>query len=229
MSYFRNFIELFYPRICYACGGSLHAHEEIVCAICLHQLPKTNFYIQAENPLTEALWGRVPLEHVSAMLYFHKGNKVQNLIHHLKYKGQKEIGHYLGMIDGKDLLKSSFYQKVDVIVPVPLHPKKKRKRGYNQSEIIAQGIAEILKKPVDTKTLVKTIASESQTRKSRLNRWLNVKEVFSVSDKNCLKDKHILLVDDVFTTGATCDACATQLMEIPGVKISVVTIACTVQ
>ncbi len=225
MSYFKSFIELFFPRICCACGNSLLAHEEILCTLCEYQLPKTNYHLQAENPLTETLWGRVAIEHVSAFYHFHKGTKVQHLLHQLKYKGKHEVGTHLGKIYGKELLASPFYQKIDVIVPVPLHPKKKRKRGYNQSEMIAKGLSEVMKIPMDITTLIKKHVSESQTRKNRFNRWLNVKEVFAVSDLQRLKYKHILLVDDVFTTGATCDACATQLLKIDGVKISIVTLA----
>jgi ComF family protein len=229
MSFLKNFLELFYPRLCFSCEKSLLDHENVLCTLCQYQLPQTNYHLQAENPLTEALWGRVRVQHVSAMYYFHKGNKVQHLIHQLKYKGEKEIGVYLGKIYGRELIKSEFYQKIDIIVPVPLHPKKQKKRGYNQSEMLANGLSETMKIPVDKITLIKINVSESQTKKNRFKRWENVKEIFTIKNYDHLKYKHILLVDDVFTTGATCDACTTQLLKIPGVTVSIVTLACTVR
>jgi ComF family protein len=208
---------------------ALLRHEDILCTICFHQLPKTNFHLQENNPVYRIFWGRVTVEHAAAWCYFQKGGKVQHLIHLMKYNGKKEIGQYLGLIYGRELMLSPLYQNVDVIIPVPLHPKKKRKRGYNQSELIAKGLSETMKIPVDTKTLIRTTASDSQTKKSRYRRWENVKEIFCVTNFTLLQNKHILLVDDVLTTGATIDSCATELLKIYGVKISVVALACPVR
>jgi len=163
------------------------------------------------------------------MYFFAKGGKVQHLLHLLKYKGKKEIGEYIGKIYGEDLKKSLFYSDIDVIIPVPLHPRRKRKRGYNQSEIFAKGLSESLVKPYDTRTLIRTYASETQTKKSRFRRWENVKEIFDLKDHQHLINKHILLVDDVVTTGATLEACASMLLKIPGVKVSIATIACAIR
>ncbi len=163
------------------------------------------------------------------MYYFAKGGKVQHLLHQLKYKGIKEIGIYTGKLYGVTLKKSPFYTDVDVIIPVPLHPKKQRKRGYNQSEMFACGLAEAFSKPYDIKTLVRTYASETQTKKSRFRRWENVKEIFALKDHQHMINKHILLVDDVVTTGATLEACANMLLQIPGVKVSIATIACAIR
>jgi len=226
VSYLYDFFSLFFPRICSACGNTLFRHEEILCSYCLCQLPKTNFCFEEDNPVRRTFWGRVPLNHASSMYYFAKGGKVQHLMHQLKYKGKKEIGVYLGTQFGNDLKKSRFYSDVSVIIPVPLHPKRKRKRGYNQSEMIARGLAQSLERPYDIHTLVRTYASETQTKKSRFRRWENVKEIFSLKDHQHLINKHVLLVDDVVTTGATLEACANMLMQIPGIKISVATLAC---
>jgi ComF family protein len=228
MSYLNDFFYLFYPRLCALCNLSLYKHEELLCTACRSELPKTLTHTIENNELCKIFWGRIPLDHVSAMFYFQKGNRVQELIHQLKYKGRKEIGQYLGKIYGEQLFNAEFYKHVEVIIPVPLHPKKRRKRGYNQSEIIANGMSESMKIPMDLKTLIKISVSETQTRKSRFKRWENVKEVFEVKKFDHLINKHILLVDDVLTTGATIESCALQLLKIPGVKISVATIACSV-
>lgn len=225
MSYLKDFFYLIYPRICSLCNQQLYYHEEVLCTRCLSRLPKTLTYTTENNELCKIFWGRVSLEHVSSMFYFQKGNNVQGLIHQLKYNGKKEIGSYLGKLCGLQLYDTIFYSDIDIIIPVPLHPKKQRKRGYNQSEILAIGMSESMKIPVDIKTLMKASVSETQTRKSRFKRWENVKEVFVVKKFDHLINKHILLVDDVLTTGATIESCALQLYKIPGVKISVATIA----
>lgn len=229
MSYIYDFFSLFFPRVCYSCGNTLFRHEEVLCSYCLHQLPKTNFHSEADNPVSKIFWGRVNIYHASSLYFFSKGSKVQHLLHQLKYKGKKEIGIYLGKLSGMDLQKSPYYSDVDVIIPVPLHPKKQRKRGYNQSEMFARGLAESFAKPFDIRTLVRTYASETQTKKSRFKRWENVKEIFDLKSHNHLFNKHILLVDDVVTTGATLEACANMLVNIPGVKVSIATIACAIR
>jgi len=150
-------------------------------------------------------------------------------MHQLKYKGKKEIGIYTGKLLGDHLKKSVFYSDIDVIIPVPLHPKRMRKRGYNQSEMFARGLAEAFAKPYDIHTLVRTYASETQTKKSRFRRWENVKEIFALKDHQHMINKHILLVDDVVTTGATLEACANMLLQIPGVRVSIATIACAIR
>lgn len=229
MSLLYDFIGLFFPRICYSCNNTLLQHEEVLCTFCLYQLPKTNFHLEEENHVFKNFWGRANISHATALYYFQKGSKVQHLIHQLKYKGKQEIGFYLGKTYGQDLLQSDFYKDVDIVIPVPLHPRKKRKRGYNQSESFAMGLASSMKISCDTKTLVRTTASQTQTKKSRFKRWENVKEIFAVKNIQHLQNKHILLVDDVITTGATIEACANKLFEIPGIKISVAAIACTVK
>ena len=143
----------------------------------------------------------------------------------MKYKGKNEIGIFIGKLYGKDLAATEGFNTVNYIVPVPLHPKKQKIRGYNQSEMFALGLAESMKIPVDTHTLIKTTATETQTKKSRFSRWENVKEVFAVQDTDHFKNKHILLVDDVITTGATIESCVTKLQQAEGIKISVVSMA----
>ena len=219
-----DFINLFFPRICASCDDILLRNEHFLCTKCLYELPKTNFHNDPENEVAQMFWGRVLINHATAYLHFQKGGYVQKLLHKLKYKGQKEIGHELGKMIGLDLLHSPF-TSAEVIIPVPLHKSKLRKRGYNQSELIAKGIAEVTKNPVITNNLCKSNATPTQTRRHRYDRWLNVEKMFELKDPKSIANKHILLVDDVVTTGATLEACASVLLQAENVKISIVTLA----
>jgi ComF family protein len=220
-----DFVSLLFPKICAACGNSLWKQEETVCLSCEFHLPRTNFHLSLENPVSRLFWGRVTLESASAYVYFNKGNKVQRLIHQLKYKGRKDIGIYLGRQYGQQLRFSPFFQTVQLIVPVPLHIKKLLKRGYNQSEQFAIGLSESMKIPVDPAAICRKKETETQTKKSRFRRWQNVAEVFEVNDPGSLEMKHVMLVDDVITTGATLESCIRVLSPIHGIRISVATIA----
>jgi ComF family protein len=222
-----DFVSLFYPRICYACGNALFSNEEMLCSYCRFHLPKTNFHQQAENPLSKVFWGRVKLENVSAYFYFSKGGKVQHLMHQFKYRGRHEIGVYFGKLYGTDLKQADSFRDVEMVIPVPLHPKKLRKRGYNQSEKFGAGLAQSMEIALESKILIRTYASETQTRKSRFSRWENVKEIFTVKEPEKIANKHVLLVDDVITTGATMEACANHLLEVEGTRVNVASLACT--
>jgi len=225
-SIFDDFLSLIYPQICLACGKSLFKYETCICTLCLYHLPKTNFHLEEDNQVSRLFWGKVSVHSAASLYFFYKGGRVQQLMHHLKYKGNKEIGVFLGNYYGKELIKSPLFNSASYIIPVPMHPKKEKKRGYNQSEIIALGLSQSMKIPIDKKTLIKTSKTETQTRKSRFSRWENVKEVFEVKDAVHLINKHILLVDDVITTGSTLESCIFKLMQVEGIKISVVSLAC---
>jgi ComF family protein len=220
-----DLVSLFFPRQCQACGDTLAPAEEEICLRCLFQLPYTNFHQTIDNAMEQALWGRVPAEGAAAFLYFNKGSRVQRMIHRFKYKGRHQVGTFLGKVYGHELLKQPPYNTVDLIIPVPLFKKKQAKRGYNQSEVFAKGLSQTLGVPVETNRLFRIRESASQTRKTRDERWENVKEIFSVTHPEQLENKHILLVDDVFTTGATIEACAATLLKESNIRISVVTIA----
>lgn len=219
--FIEDFISLLYPRVCAACGNSLFKHEEIICTYCLYHLPKTSYHLMQDSPLDKVFWGRAQLAHTAALYHFQKKGKVQHLIHQLKYKGRMDVGIYLGKLLGAELAKSEAFADVDKIIPVPLHPAKQRKRGYNQSEQIAIGMAGEMNAGVDTTTFIRTIDTSTQTRKSRFARWENVKEIFKVTNADELAHKHILLIDDVITTGATLESAAHILLETEGVKLSV--------
>lgn len=220
-----DFFNLIYPRLCLACGHSLFSNEKTICTSCLYHLPGTDFHKDKNNPVSQVFWGKVKLEAAAAYYFYSKGGKVRHLIHSLKYDGKKEIGIYIGKLYGMDLCSCPPFEDVDVIVPVPLHSKKLRKRGFNQSEMFARGIAISMNVKVDTKILFRSIASQTQTRKTRFNRWKNVENIFDIRKAGSLKDKHILLVDDVITTGSTIESCVHALEKIPFVRISVVAMA----
>jgi len=221
----QDFISLLFPRICAACGNPLLKTEDIICLSCEFHLPRTNFHLSLANPISQMFWGRVNIESASAFLYFNKGNNVQKLIHKLKYKGRKDVGTYLGRIYGQQLKSSLLFQSVQMIIPVPLHTRKLKQRGYNQSEQFAIGLSETMQVPLDPIALSRNIDTESQTKKSRFRRWQNVSEVFELRNPESLEIKHVLLVDDVITTGATLESCIRSLSTVSGIRISVATIA----
>jgi ComF family protein len=220
-----DFFSLLFPKICAACGNSLWKQEETICLSCEFHLPRTNFHLSSENPVSRLFWGRVNLESAASYLYFNKGNKVQRLIHQLKYKGRRDVGICLGRQYGQNLRGSPFFQSVQLIVPVPLHTKKLMQRGYNQSEQFAIGLGESMKVGVDSGAICRRRETETQTKKSRFRRWQNVANVFEVPDPGLLEMKHVLVVDDVITTGATLESCILALSSIRGIRISVATIA----
>lgn len=225
VNFFSELINFFYPDVCAACNNGLYRGENTICTPCLFHLPKTNFHFSQGNLVEKQFWGKVNVFSATALYYFNKGERVQHLVHRLKYHGDKEVGVFTGRILGTDLLKSDRFVTVDAIVPVPLHAKKLRIRGFNQSDFFATGIAEAMKVPVYSDFLVRLKATATQTRKSRFSRFENVNRVFEVNRKNKSHPSHILLVDDVITTGSTLSACAETLLEIPGVKVSIATIA----
>lgn len=222
-----DFINLIYPRVCLVCGDCLFVQEELICTSCLYLLPKTGYHFDEANNVAQLFWGRIPIEAATAYYYFSKGNKVQRLLHQLKYNGYKDLGVLVGKLMGPELISSPLFENVDVVIPVPLHPKKEQKRGFNQSEQFAAGLAESIGIKLDTQTLIRRQASSTQTKKSRFKRWENVESIFDVTNLSKLANQHILLVDDVITTGSTLEACALALSDIPAVKISIAGIAFT--
>ena len=220
-----DFLSLLYPSLCVVCGRNLYRNESLICTHCLYHIPKTNFHFLKDNPVSRLFWGRVPVEHAASYYFFEKGSRFRVLIHKMKYRGQKELGYELGKIYGAELRSSNFYHGLDLIVPVPLHPRKERKRGYNQSEWIARGIAESMEKPFDPQLVYRAVDTASQTKKNRYERWKNVENIFQVYDPAKLQNQHILVVDDVVTTGSTLEACARAILQVEGTKVSCVTLA----
>jgi ComF family protein len=220
---FLDFLNLFYPKKCLLCGNNLVGDNKFLCTSCLYDMPKTNFHNKEDNKTAQIFWGRVNLNFASSFLYFYKGSKYRKLIHLLKYKNKPEIGVFLGELYGAELINVEKIKNADYIVPVPLHPKKQRIRGYNQSEEFSKGLSKILEIPVSN-LLRRKIFTETQTKKSREERWNNVKDVFEPVDCKKVEGKHIILTDDVVTTGATLEACMLALKKCGDVKISVLTL-----
>ncbi len=225
MNLMTDFIGLLFPEVCAACGNPLVMNEKMICTSCLLHLPRTYFSRERDNPVSQAFWGKLDIYSATALYLFKKGSGVQHMLHQLKYKGNREIGIYLGTLLGDELQGSTLFNTVEAVVPVPLHPKKQRKRGYNQSEVIAEGICRSLTASLDTRTLVRVRYSETQTKKSRYKRWENVRDIFAITPGTNLAGRHVLLVDDVLTTGSTMEACARELLTVPGLRLSVACIA----
>ena len=222
--YLNDFFNLFFPDLCIVCNSHLVNQEELICTKCLYNLPKTNYHKEIENPVSQLFWGRTKVEYATGFFTFSKGSKYQGMMHKFKYHGNKEIGYVLGKTFGNQL-RNSVFNQIDIIIPVPLHKSKLKKRGYNQSEWIAKGLSETIKKPLDIKSFIRSVATETQTRKSRFERWKNVEKIFKVTNENALKGHHILLVDDVVTTGSTLEACANAILEIKDTKVSIAALA----
>lgn len=221
----RGFLHLLYPQLCVACGADLPGGRSCFCLPCRARLSLTEMHRQRENEFTERFWGRLQLEGGAAMYYFTRKSPIQRALHQLKYQNHPQVGVKIGREFGRALLESPVFQTVEGIVPVPLHPRKERLRGYNQSTMLAQGLAEAMGVPVLRNALVRPLFTATQTRKKRMDRFENVGEVFALRRPAELYGKHLLLVDDVLTTGATLEACGQLLLSLPAAKLSMATIA----
>lgn len=225
LTIYNSVLGLFFPDYCMGCGKSLNSGEHYICTKCITNLPYTYFNNSRKNIVSELLWGRInKLNKAFSMCYFDKNSSLQSLLHKLKYDKKPEIGVELGIYLGNELKKAELLD-FDIIIPVPLHPKKEKLRGYNQSEKIAEGISQVITKPIDSNSVIRIVYSETQTKKSKSERWENVKDIFLIKKPKNLENKHILIVDDVITTGATIEAITSQMSEIPGIKISVASVA----
>ncbi len=218
-------IHLFYPHICSGCGSDLVNDDNFLCLKCINDLPHTNFATQANNPVEKLFWGRLALAASMSEFYFTKETLIQTLIHEFKYKGNRDLGLYLGTIMGKSLLQNNRFSKIDVLIPLPLFADKEFKRGFNQSTILCNGMAEIMNIPIIKNNVIRKRFTETQTKKHRTERWKNVEGSFEINDTRKIKGKHVLLVDDVITTGATLEACGAEILKIEGTILSIATLA----
>lgn len=213
------------PRICPVCGRVLLRRERYLCLKCSFEIPLTYFWTWSGNPAEERFSGRVGFVHASSLFYYRDESPYKNLIHNFKYKGSRKLGAYMGELLGEKLLHCGIYDDVDIIIPVPLHPFKRWKRGYNQAEIIAREVGKVLRKPVNASLLIRKRYTKSQTKKDALQREKNVSGAFRVRFDYLLKGRHVLLIDDVLTTGATLGACALEILSVEGCRVSFATLA----
>lgn len=221
----KNLVNLFFPKVCYACHNQLSDNEESICLDCRHDLPVTNFHFDNNESVNKVLYGRAKIENGTALFRFEKKSNVQRLIHNLKYKGHEHIGFVLGNWLGGELKSIKAYQNIDAVIPVPLHKNKLKKRGYNQVTKFGQQIAEALNAKYLDNVLIKISNTKSQTNKRRFARWNSGDELFALKNISEIENKHILVVDDIITTGATLEACISVLNTTEHIKISVATMA----
>jgi ComF family protein len=222
---FESIINLFFPKVCSGCSSFLLSNENVICTICRHDIPLTNHHLNPENDAFKKFYGRIPVMHTSALFYFHKKGIVQELIHNLKYKGHEEIGAILGEWYAEDLKTITLLQTVDEIIPVPLHRKKLKERGYNQVTAFGEALSSSLNIDYNDSILIRNVYSKTQSKKNLLGRTEGIETIFDVSFTEKNHNKHFLLIDDVITTGSTLEACSRALLKIPGAKISIVCMA----
>jgi ComF family protein len=221
---YNSFIGIVFPNYCPGCGKPLSAGENYICLDCIVNLPYTYFNNSRKNIVTELLFGRFTLEKSFSLCYYIQKGHLQHLLHNLKYNNKPEIGVELGNYLGQEMKKNNL-DDFDLMIPVPLHPKRQKTRGYNQSEEIAKGIFQIIEKEIDTKSIVRNTYTITQTKKNKYERWENVEGIFSVKNAKKLENKHILIVDDVITTGSTIESLANVIKKIPNTKISITSLA----
>ncbi len=220
-----DFFALFFPNFCFGCSDGLAKGEEILCTRCLAELPRLDYYQSDDNPIVNRFIGRVPVKHGWALLKFQKAGIVQNLLHQLKYNNHPEIGEKLGKILSLNIAGGGYDKEFDLLVPVPLHKRRRRTRGYNQSAMIAKGMSEVLQIPHSDIIVTRVTATKTQTKKSKMERWENVNYAFQVNEADLVSGKRILVIDDVITTGATIEACAKCLLEAGAKEISIACLA----
>lgn len=217
------FLHFFYPHICCGCGTDIISNQNQLCLRCIASLPETGFEKYLNNPVERKFWGRLPLESAMSTYYFTPASTMQHLMHLFKYNMQKELGLQLGRMMGQHLLKSGRLQ-ADVLVPLPLYPSKEKKRGYNQARVLCEGIADCLRLPIVDKAVIRKESTSSQTSKRRIERWQNMEGKFELINPCYLENKHLLLIDDVITTGATLEACGQELLKVSNSRLSIATL-----
>lgn len=219
-----SLLQIVFPHVCSGCGSDLLNEESQLCLRCLTSLPETNFQLHEGNPVEKLFWGRLKLASATAQYYFTKESLMQHLMHQFKYKGNKELGLQLGRLIGSSLIIANRFNTIDGLIPLPLFPAKEKRRGYNQATVLCEGISEIMEVPVLKNVITRTRFTDTQTKKGRLERWLNMEGNFELINREAILNKHLLLVDDVVTTGATLEACGHELLQADNIRLSIATL-----
>lgn len=215
-----SFLHLLFPHMCSGCGNDIINKESVLCMRCIEAMPETNFEIHTNNPVEKKFWGRLTFTQATAQYYFTRESMMQKLMHQFKYKGNRELGTQLGKMMGERLINSKRFN-IDALIPLPLFPAKEKKRGYNQATVLCEGMAESLQVPVLKDVIIRSQHTDTQTQKGRIERWKNMEGKFELVKSDIINNKHIMLVDDVITTGATLEACGTELLKGENVKLSI--------
>ena len=223
------FLHMLFPHVCTGCGNDIISTHNFLCLSCLNAMPETQFQFFLSNPVEKSFWGRMPLNAATAQYYFTKESLMQILLHELKYKGNRELGFYLGRLMGEQIIQSERFAGIEALIPLPLYPSRERKRGYNQSELLCCGMADVLMIPVITNAIARNKFTDSQTKKGRVERWKNMEGKFEIMNTDSVCNRHVLLVDDVITTGATMEACGNELLKIPGLSLSIASLCYATQ
>ena len=213
-----------FPHVCEGCGTDLPEPSQLLCLRCLSFLPATNFHMHPNNPIEKIFWGRMPVTYATAQFYYTRESLIQHLMHQFKYRGNKDIGLYLGKLMGYALSSSNRFSYLDALIPVPLFPSKERKRGFNQATVLCEGIAEVLNIPVWKDVICRNSFTETQTKKGRIERWQNMEGRFELIKRQQLEGRHVLLIDDVVTTGASLESCGTELLKANDMRLSIATL-----
>ncbi|GAP71838.1 phosphoribosyl transferase [Candidatus Symbiothrix dinenymphae] len=229
MKLFNALLSLFYPSLCVGCDEVLMQNEVFFCLDCLLHLPKTNYHCHdvGDNPAVDRFAGKIPVQQAVSYLYYSKEGLGQKIVGAIKYHGNTALGSWVGNYMAREMATSDFFADVDYIIPVPLHPKKFKKRGFNQAEIIARGISEALQIPLNTQNLYREVANTTQTKKSGFERWQNTLGIFNLHNPQQFENKCVVLFDDVLTTGATLEACGHALLQSANVRLKILTVAIT--
>ena len=228
MNWITRILDFISPRLCVVCGQRLAPTERSLCSVCLFHLPRTDFHQKPlDNPMAQLFWGLAPIEKAAALFYYHPHSETAQLVYRLKYNNRPDIGEDMGRVMACELQATDFFSDIDVLLPVPLASKRLRQRGYNQSEQLAIGISDITHLPIVSKALRRKHFQQSQTTLNRWQRQENVTDTFQLKEEHLLQGKHVLLIDDICTTGATLIACANVLKTIEGIRISVLTLGFT--
>lgn len=223
----RSLLSILFPTLCCHCGEPLVGTEKNLCTHCMFLIPWTGHAAQENNSTEQRLLGHIPVQAAASLMVFQKGNVAQSLIHQIKYHGNSQLAHQFGMLLGESLQQSGRFNEIDFIVPVPLHRRRKRQRGYNQSLLICESLSKVMQLPVVADNLYRRSYTESQTHKNRDNRFVNMEEAFALHHPEQFEHRHILLVDDIITTGATTGSCYQAMQQIAGLRISVASLAIT--